>query len=150
MLEDIGLLELTISTFIGFLSALLVEYLILRYQDSKELNDALKGLREELTGIVATVKGLKADSYNLDPLETPVWDSLVYGGGISNLEIQKNIIQAYRSIDRLNNWENMRTRSFFESHSSNSLLDKEVEKNREDVLRVVNRVLKNLNDIIKN
>ncbi len=149
MFEDLGVLELTISTFLGFLSALIVEYVIVRVKESTDSNDALIGIYEELESIVDTILSLKETSYHLDPLETPVWDSLVYGGDIPNLKLQKEIILAYRYIDRLNNWENVRTNSFFTTHSSNSMLDKEVAKNRKEVLDMVDKVLKDLDAVIK-
>ncbi|MDR3075643.1 MAG: hypothetical protein LBU30_06400 [Candidatus Methanoplasma sp.] len=147
-IDDFGLLELTISTFIGFLSALVVEYLAERLREAKDSQKALIGVADELGTIRDTIRSLKDTEYYLDPLETPVWDSLVFGGGIAKLKLKKDIILTYRHVDRLNNWENVRTNSFFGTHTESAKLDEKVDNNREQVLAIVERTLSNLEDVI--
>lgn len=152
MFEDIAILELSLSVFLGFISALLVEYIIDQLQERKHLKEALYGMADELTGVARMLKKIDADSYHVDPFETPFWDSLVYGDG-PNTKLAKglrtSIVSTYRSIEHANSWENLRSNSFFYTKERSDMLDGIVGKNREELMGTLARTIGGINTYLK-
>lgn len=136
-----------ISTFVGFILALIGDYLLETYLENRKNNREAKDLLDRLVGELEVVKKVLSDcsDYTLDkkPLKTPVWDEAISAGMISlvGTEIRQKLFVIYKKINELNSWYEIKTEFYFAhiecddvSKRYNPELDKEINKMKELLL----------------
>ena len=70
---DFSILELTLSTFLGFGSALLVEAIITYYNNKKYKAQLIDDLIIELGNIKNIINGLEDGKVYMQPYSIPIW-----------------------------------------------------------------------------
>lgn len=104
-LMDFSLLELFLSVFLGFLSAMAVEALW-NNRNEKELKKQLSSaLLDELKQVESTLSKLKKDKVYLYPFHVPVWKGARDSGTILCLNKKKyyrELLQVYSQIEESN------------------------------------------------
>jgi hypothetical protein len=136
------LVFICLSAFLGFLSAILVEWLYKRYEGKNSKKILLQGIYNELLNIEQDTKSLKDEFYYLSPLEKPFWESAISSGNISLIaesEIYPQILNIYTMVDAINRWENLKT----QIHHSNGSF------NKNEISNSITRHISDLSEEIK-
>lgn len=139
--------EIFISTFLGFLSALLVEYLVERYGDKILLRSTLNGIQLELQNVKEKLDILGNDMYYVDPLDTSYWKSISHTQNLNCLlshPLYNRIVTVYQYIETVNRWECIRSLSYFMNSSPNLDLNNALSIQRSELEKEVDTLLTNL------
>lgn len=105
---DFSFLELVLSTFFGFISALLVESIFDRYKETKDREQLLKNLKLELTLLKENVETLDPNKVYIKPYSIPIWTGAKECGSLICLDKSKafyKILEVYSSIEEANKIE---------------------------------------------
>ncbi len=138
--------EIFISTFLGFLSALLVEYLVKRFEVKFLLNSILSGIRLELQNIKVKLNTLDNEMYYVDPLDISYWKSISDTQNLNCLlthPLYGKIVAVYQYIETINRWEYIRSSSYFINSSPNSDLNSALTVQRRELKKEVDALLNN-------
>lgn len=137
-----------ISAFLGFLSALIVEWI----KKGMESKDAAKTLRQNIINELNEVKKRidklvsDEDSIYTKPYDIAIWNGAIYSGSISELKNYKHfneILRIYSLIESANDWENTRANMYFNSGLSDkfSKITSEISRQREHLSGELSRVI---------
>lgn len=139
--------EIFMSTFLGFLSALLVEYLVECHRDKILLKNTLNGIKLELQNIERKLDTLGNGMYYVDPLDISYWESISHTHNLNCLmshSLYSRIVTVYQYIETVNRWEYIRSFSYFIKASSNRDLDSALTIQRSELKKEVDTLLTNL------
>ena len=123
---DFSFIELILSTFFGFGSALLVEAIIDNHKEKKIRKQLIRDLKEELSSLKESVELLEPDKVYIQPYMIPIWKGARECGSVLCMDKEPyfwKILEVYSSIDEANLVE----RKCFELYvGQNNLRDKEL------------------------
>lgn len=148
----VQLIFVCISAFLGFLSAIVVEWLYKKYIDNTNKKVLLKGIYTEISNIKRDIQQLNKESYYLSPLEKPFWESSIYSGSISLIEksnLYSQILNIYSMVDAVNRWENLKTQTYYLSGTNPAALSNGILKHIEDLKKEIDKILITLNKYSK-
>jgi len=140
-------LEMVLSTFFGFGSALLVEAIVSLVRSIAVKKQLLKELIKELDSVVATISTLEYDQVYIKPYAIPVWQGACASGSILCLDkkvFYSKLLQVFASISEANLVEMKCSEIII---SNNSSVDKQtiiniLKTNREELLVQIKEGLK--------
>lgn len=133
---DVAMPELFISAFLGFLSALFVELIVKLLAEASKAKDTLNGIKNELERVGNILDGLNNELYYITPLNIPFWNSIIFTDNVNcllNKKYYSDIIMIYQYINNMNDWENLRTETFFIKSVSNKILNMAVLQKRDEL-----------------
>ena len=102
---NFSFVELALSTFLGFGSALLVEAIINRYNEASLRKQLLKDLKEELLSLKTKVELLEEDKVYIQPYAIPIWKGTCECGSILCLDKESyflKILEVFSIIEEAN------------------------------------------------
>ena len=102
---DFSFLELLLSTFLGFGSALLVQAIIDKYKEKKLREKLINSLKFELSSLSKSVKLLESDKVYIKPYAIPIWLGARDCGSILCIDTQPyflEMLEVYSSIEEAN------------------------------------------------
>lgn len=107
---------LFVPVFLGFVSALLVQYLWEWYRSRKIAASLVLDLEKELDKNLRILQAppRSADDITMAPYETSIWDSAVHTGRLSSLghsPILPKLTGFYHNLSVLRDWERMKAQS---------------------------------------
>lgn len=135
-----------ISTFLGFISALSVQFLFKYITDYKNMQHILKGIKQEFKNIEEQLLSLNDDNYYVTPLNTSYWRSLSQTSSMNTIlthSLYTEIVTVYHYVENINEWENIRSFSYFATGKHNQLLTTALKKQRADLLIELRNILIN-------
>lgn len=105
-----------IATFVGFLLALLGEFLFEKIKERLDANGLLKRITAELIDIKNDLKQWEPTLIERQPLKTLVWDEAINAGQVSLLKKSSRtlLFKIYKEIQEFNSWSEEQTRFYFE------------------------------------
>ena len=130
-------MEIFISTSLGFVSAISVEFLFKYINNKENTKNILNGIKKELQNIEQQVLSLKGDRYYVTPLNTSYWKSLLHTDSLNNIishPLYIDIITIYHYIGNLNHWENIHSSSYFSTGKSNLDLNNALQTQRRELI----------------
>lgn len=98
-------LELFLTTFLGFLSALAVEALWANHKDNQLKNQIKENLKKELISIKKQIEELQDDRVYMKPYSIPIWKGACESGSILVLDKCDGffqLIELYSLIEEAN------------------------------------------------
>ena len=101
-------IELFLSSFLGFGSALLVETIWDRHKDKKVREELSKELESELTRVIENANGLESEKVYMSPFSIPIWRGATVSGSILCLAKESTfseLLDVFSSIDEANQIE---------------------------------------------
>ncbi len=103
------------ATFIGFVLALIGEYVFDRHKDKKSTIELCERIKAELECIKEELGKLTEYSLDKNPLKTPVWDEAINVGIISliPINVRSQLFAIYKRIHELNSWYEIKTNYYF-------------------------------------
>lgn len=104
-----------LSAFLGFLSAIFVQYLFQRIGDYRNKKIIIQGIKKELKAALLDIDRLQ-DDYYIHPIERSFWDGIVHSGGIYLInkdQSYQQILNIYSMIDTTNRWEDLNSKMYF-------------------------------------
>lgn len=146
--------KLFLSAFLGFLSALVVEWIWNSNQRRKEKNELLQDITDELEVNLKSIESIQKDVMYVNPYVTSIWDGAISTGAITSLRGYKyfyTIARTYRLIESANYWEKLRAETYFHYDQSSNLfktLSNEVFNQREKIKNEIDKLYKCLEDEI--
>jgi len=140
---------LFISAFLGFLSALVVEYITRWVDNQRERSRLIQEIKKELRDVLTTMEEVAKSpmSEYLSPYATPVWDGAYSSGAIASLKGYKclnDISRIYWRIYTSNAWEKMKTELHFMYGSDPDKFKRivsQISSNRNEVLKELRTIL---------
>lgn len=114
-------MEIFLTCFLGFLSALLVQYVYKYSETNKNRKILLKGIYQELFVAAEDIKNLNNDSFYISPIEKSFWDSAINSGNVALINksvYYKSLLNVYAMIDAVNKWEELNSYVFFLSNKN--------------------------------
>ena len=131
-----------ISTFLGFLLAILGERIYDAYKDRKVGNELTQAFITELTGFVFTINKVSIDDTVtwINPIKMPIWEGAVSTNKISLLRKYdwfSNLLSLYDEVRDYNEWHHLRTVQYCGGHDVSS------------ISIVLSRIADDLKDIIE-
>lgn len=101
----IGFIELMLSTFLGFGSAILVETIIEKRKKKSYEKQLLKDMKQELLSLKDNLEILNFDKVFIRPYNIPVWRGACDSGALLNLDNKpffSKLIEVYSCIEEAN------------------------------------------------
>lgn len=102
---NVSFIELILSTFLGFASALLVETIIDRCKEKALRKQLIRDLYSELLALKENIKQLNADMVYIQPYSIPIWIGARECGTILCMDKKPyfvKILEVYSSIEEAN------------------------------------------------
>lgn len=97
----------------------------------------LKGIKQEFKNIEEQLLSLNDDNYYVTPLNTSYWRSLSQTSSMNTIlthSLYTEIVTVYHYVENINEWENIRSFSYFATGKHNQLLTTALKKQRADLL----------------
>lgn len=144
--------ELFASTFLGFLSALGVEWAWASIEQRRERQELLHDIADELEANLKAINWMAAEqemAYT-DPYQTSIWDGARSSGAIASLRGYVHfygIAGTYWLITSANHWERLRAEVYFRQDQppqSFNLLTTELQRERDRIRREIELTLQKL------
>ncbi|MBO4252101.1 MAG: hypothetical protein J5911_05540 [Clostridia bacterium] len=113
-----------IATFVGFVLGIFSDRLLIKISESNERKIAKESLLAEIKKIKEEIDSTKSDNevhFEIQPLKTPVWDSLISTNKIalfSNKKYSKELehyFDFYALVNEYNKWYELLSQSYFYS-----------------------------------
>lgn len=104
-LFDISFLELVLSTFLGFGSALLVEAIVDSHKDKALREQLQKDLKSELSSLEESMEQLEPDKVYIQPYAIPIWRGACECGSILCMDKEPyffKLLEVFSSIEEAN------------------------------------------------
>lgn len=142
-----NVMEVAVSACLGFLSALLVEYLINRHEEKGLYKSILEGIKTELDTIKERLLTLELDVFYINPLDMSYWESIIHSDSMNSIlkhPLYKEIVNIYQCINNVNQWENIRSNAFFLTERQNAYLNNAIECQRKELYKEVEQLLHKL------
>lgn len=133
-----------VATFVGFVLALLGQFLFERIKSFGNSKQLLKRLEGELRDTETTLESLTSTEIETQPLKTLVWDEATNSGQFSLLKAKKRteLFKIYKQIQEFNSWFEIQTKFYFEHDNQlNEGLKNELTKQRKKLLKMIKDVL---------
>lgn len=102
---DFSFLELVLSTFLGFGSALLVEAIVDRHKDKTLREQLLKNLKTELSSLKESIERFEPDKVYIQPYAIPIWRGARECGSILCIDKKScflKLLEVFSSIEEAN------------------------------------------------
>ena len=102
---DFSFLELVLSTFLGFGSALLVEAIVDRRKEKSQREQLIQNLLTELLALKQKVDSLEPEKVYIQPYSTPIWRGARECGSILCMDKEPyflKILEVFSSIEEAN------------------------------------------------
>lgn len=94
-------LQMIISSFLGFGSALLVQEISNRIDDKKKREEIKKSLRIELNSILSTINSLELQKSYINPYSIPRWKGIKDSGSLQYLDESNTTITLIEVFNRV-------------------------------------------------
>lgn len=140
-------MEIFFTCFLGFLSALLVQYIYKYTETNTNKKILLKGIYQELFVAAEDIKNLNSDSFYISPIEKSFWDSAINSGNVALINktvYYKSLLNVYAMIDAVNKWEELNSYVFFLSNKNlekKNILSNAILKQRKELELEIAQVL---------
>lgn len=144
---DFSILELTLSTFLGFGSALLVESIISYYSGKKCKEQLVNNLIIELESIHNIVNSLEDGKVYMQPYSIPIWNGACATGIISSLNKESYYCTIYETFASISEANLIEIECYKIVVTGNNFIEENpvfntLKKNREDLSKQINRGLR--------
>jgi|GEM_PF-3452765 len=149
-IDYINLFEISFSTFLGFLSAILATVLIDKRNEKTEVKKIIHNTKNELSEMLEILTNLEADYY-INPIKFSYWKSLISGNKLNLLcdEIwYVELLLVYDHVIDFNEWNNKRTEILF-LNGKGSFDEFSLEIN-EAIQSQVIIIIKEINSVLEN
>lgn len=125
-----------IATFVGFVLALLGQWLFLFFVKTNNSHELIEHIVEELTNIKIDLEKFSCNSLDIQPLKTPVWNAVINAGQVALLDtkMREQLFSVYNAVQEFNSWCLVQTNYYFENERFNTLLTTELKKLKEEML----------------
>lgn len=125
-----------IATFVGFVLALMGQFVWEKCTNYFEAKHLLSRIRVELQEISEVLGDITDGSIDMQPLKTLVWDEAINVGLISLLSDKKRevLFKLYKQIQEFNSWFGIKTKYYFSSGRHNEQLIREITCQKEILL----------------
>lgn len=117
-----------VSTFVGFLLAILGERLYDYYKDKKEGNQLVEAFSKELQNILTLIEEISKNEGLtwVNPIKVPVWESTICTNTLSLLSSYDwygDLLSLYDEIKDYNEWHELRTKQYYSGGKIGSISD---------------------------
>lgn len=102
---DFSFVELILSTFLGFGSALLVEAIIEKHKDNSLKKQLLLDLRKELLSLKSNISTMQTDKAYIRPYSIPIWSGAKDCGSLLCMDkspCYTALLETFSSIEEAN------------------------------------------------
>lgn len=102
---DPSFIELILSTFLGFSSALLVEAIVIKCSGKQMKRQLLTNLEQELLSLKKEIETLEDDKVFIRPYPTPVWTGACKSGSILCIDHEKcffKLLEVFSAVEESN------------------------------------------------
>lgn len=127
-----------ISTFVGFVLALMGQWLWEQHKSRAEERALLARFAEELRKVSETLERYTEGMLDLKFIKIPVWDEAQNAGKISLISssIRSDLFVIYNSIQEFNSWCAVNTNYYFENGHPHAQLNDRLNKQKNTLLGV--------------